>query len=227
MHKRDACATTMSDHTAEHAKVQTRVASVLEDPSSQAVAKVYADALVNAAGGQAESVLDELGSFVDGVLAKHPDFGRLLTSPMISREDKLGIVDRIVVGRGSEVFANFLRVLARHERLDLLSSILSQSRALLESRSGVKRVRVTSARPLTDTERKNIEQRLQTEFAFQPTLDAQVNPALLGGLIIRIEDTVYDSSLRTRLKQLQGRLRQRSLHEIQSGRNRFSSPEGN
>jgi F-type H+-transporting ATPase subunit delta len=217
----------MFDHPTEPAKLQTHVTSVLEDPSSQAVARVYADALVNAAGSASESVLDELTAFVDGVLARHPDFDRLLTSPMIGRDDKLKVLDRVVGGRGSELFANFLRVLARHDRLDLLSLILNQSRALLEARSGRKHVLVTSARSLSERERRGIEQRLQSEFAFQPALEVQVDPALLGGLVIRVGDTVYDSSLRTRLKQLRGRLRQRSLHEIQSGRDRFSSAEGN
>jgi F-type H+-transporting ATPase subunit delta len=146
---------------------------------------------------------------------------------MISREDKLSVLDRVVAGWGSDLFANFLRVLARHDRLDLLAVILNQSRALLESRSGRRRVLVTSSRPLSDKEQRGIEQRLQSEFAFQPAIEVRVDSSLLGGLVIRVGDTVYDSSLRTRLKQLRGRLRQRSLHEIQSGRDRFSSAEGN
>jgi F-type H+-transporting ATPase subunit delta len=217
----------MSEHTAVKPKAQARIRSVLEDPSSQAVARVYADALVNAAGREADSVLDELAELVDGVLVRHPDFDRLLTSPMISREDKLSVLDRVVAGWGSDLFANFLRVLARHDRLDLLAVILNQSRALLESRSGRRRVLVTSSRPLSDKEQRGIEQRLQSEFAFQPAIEVRVDSSLLGGLVIRVGDTVYDSSLRTRLKQLRGRLRQRSLHEIQSGRDRFSSAEGN
>ena len=47
------------------------------------------------------------------------------------------------------------------------------------------------------------------------------------GLVIQVDDTVYDGSLRTRLKQLRGRLDNRSIHEIQSGRDRFSHPKGN
>jgi F-type H+-transporting ATPase subunit delta len=207
--------------------IPIRITSVLEDPSSQAVAKVYATALINAAGGQADAVLEEFGSFVEEVLQKSPDFNRLLTSPMLSRDDKLGIVDRVLGSRASDMFANFVRVLARHDRLDLLSVILGQGRAIAENRLGRKRVQVTSARPLNDNERRSLEERLRSQFAFQPVLIARVDAALLGGLVIQVGDTVYDSSLRTRLKQLRGRLRQRSLHEIQSGRNRFSSAEGN
>ena len=60
------------------------------------------------------------------------------------------------------------------------------------------------------------------EFKLHP-----VGPEILGGLIVRIGDTVYDSSLRTRLRQMSGRLRERCLHEIQRGRDRFSHSAGN
>ena len=54
----------------------------------------------------------------------------------------------------------------------------------------------------------------------------EVNPAILGGMVIRVGDTVYDSSLKARLRQLRGRLKQQATHEIQSGRDRFRHPEG-
>jgi F-type H+-transporting ATPase subunit delta len=59
-------------------------------------------------------------------------------------------------------------------------------------------------------------------MGFEPILETRLDTSLLGGVIIRIGDTVYDSSLRTRMKQLHERLRERSLHEIQVGRDRFS-----
>ena len=72
---------------------------------------------------------------------------------------------------------------------------------------------------------RNVEARLKELFPFQPVLEPAVDPSLLGGLRIRVGDTVYDGSLRARLKQLRHRVRERSLHEIQSGRDRFSHSE--
>ncbi len=146
-------------------------------------------------------------------------------SARISRDDKLTLIDRVVKGRGSELFTNFLRVLARHERLDLLPLILKHSQVQFELRSGKKRVQVDSALPLSPEALKQIEARLKTLFSFQPVLEPAVDPSLLGGLRIRVGDTVYDGSLRARLKQLRHRVRERSLHEIQSGRDRFSHSE--
>lgn len=212
----------MADMTAQ----QTRVQSVMEDPSVGAVALVYAHAFLDALPqDKVEATLEEFRSFLDDVLAKNRDFAQLLTSGHLGRDDKLRLIDRVLVGRGSELFVNFLRVLARHERLDLLPVILRQAGLQFELRSGKKRVQVSSAVPLSAETLQQIQARLESAFPFQPIVETTVDPTLLAGLRIRVEDTVYDGSLRARLKQLRHRVRERSLHEIQSGRDRFSHPE--
>lgn len=212
---------------AEKQALQARVRSVLEDPSSQAVARVYADAFLNAAAATGvEGALEEFGSFLDDVLRPNPEFEALLTSDIVNRDEKLRLIDRVVAPHGSELFTNFLRVLSRHDRLSLLPLVLETSRREHERRTGRQRVQVTSAKPLSDSSLEAIRERLKTTFEFEPIIRSETDPSLLGGLVIRIGNTVYDSSLKTRLKSLRERLRERSLHEIQSGRDRFSSPEG-
>lgn len=211
----------------EQERPRARVASVMEDPAAQAVARVYATALLDAAETAGiENVLEELESFLDDVLEAYPDFQTILFSVAVGRDQKLGSIDRIVGPVGSELFASFLKTLARHDRLDLLPAILVEGRQLFDNRSGRKRVQVTSARPLDETTVATIHQRLDATFPFTPVLETGTDPSLLGGLLIQVGNTVYDSSLRTRMKQLRDRLRERSLHEIQSGRDRFSHPEG-
>jgi F-type H+-transporting ATPase subunit delta len=213
---------------ADPEQLQTRIPTVLEDPSAQAVARVYADAFLKAArGAGVEGALEEFGSFIAEVLDKNPQFQQLLLSGIVNRDEKVGIIERVVAPRGTPLFTNFLKVLAKHDRLDLLPAILRESRAMHEKASGLGRVRVTSAQPLSGDELGGIRERLKGSLPFDPILENKVDPSLLGGLVIQVGDTVHDSSLRTRLKQLRLRLRQRSLHEIQSGRDRFSSPEGN
>jgi F-type H+-transporting ATPase subunit delta len=213
---------------ADQSAAKTRVPSVLDDPSASAVARVYADALLNAIpAGQVEGTLEEFQSFLDDVLARNEDFSRLLLGSSISNDDKITLIDRVIKGRGSELFTNFLRVLAKHGRLDLLPLVLRQCNLQFELRSGKRRVQITSAQPLSADTINAVQTRLAELFPFQPIVEATTDPALLGGLRIRVEDTVYDGTLRARLKQLRRRVRERSLHEIQSGRDRFSSPEGN
>lgn len=198
----------------------------MQDPGAGAVASVYADAFLNSIPDErVTEALDEFRSFVSDVVAQNRDFARLLSSGMVSRDQKLALVDRVVAGRASELFANFLRVLARHDRLDLLSLILAQAEIEKERRSGEKRVQVISAQPLSDAALEKIRERMAQVLSIKPILEAAVDPSLLGGLRIRVGDTVYDGSLRAQLSQLRHRVRERSLHEIQSGRNRFSHSE--
>ena len=208
--------------------LQTKIASVMEDPSVIQISRVYAKSFLGAAEATigVEAALEEGQSFVDDVLKRNPDFERLLVSPTVNKLDKLKLIERVVTGRGSEFITSFLKVLARHDRLDLLPNILQAARIQNERSNGRKRVTVMTAKPLSDESRKAIGDKLRAAFAFEPILEAETDPSLIGGMVIRVDDTVYDSSLRTRLKQLRARLRERSLHEIQTGRNRFSHPEG-
>jgi F-type H+-transporting ATPase subunit delta len=208
-------------------QVHTRPPSVMQDPSAQQIARVYADAFLRAAAAiGAPQALEEYASFLTDVLDRQPEFASLLYSRVMGRDEKIKMIDRIVAPHSSEVFANFLRVLARHERLDLLPLVFRESQQRHETLSGRRRVQVTSARALSDSAQHKIKSQLVESFPFEPILETSVDESLLGGLVIRIGDTVYDTSLRTRLRQLRGRLLQRSLHEIQSGRDRFSHPEG-
>lgn len=201
----------------ENAKVK----SVLEDPSSQAIARVYANAFLNAG-----AELEEFASFVDDVLTANPEFDHLLTSGLLSRDEAIGIIDRVVGEHGSGAFANFLKVLAQHDRLGLLPQILEATRLENEKRNNQQRVHVLSAQPLDAAAIERVQAKIAEAFDFEPIIIPEVDPTLIGGLVIRVGNSVYDGSLRSRLNQLAKRLQQRSLHEIQSGRDRFGSPEG-
>jgi F-type H+-transporting ATPase subunit delta len=212
---------------AEQSSQASRITSVMEDPSSQAVARTYADALLDAAGTGTDGVLEELGSFVDDVLDKLPDLREIFFSRIVGREEKIRLIDRVFSQRSSPIVANFLRVLVRHDRIELVPLIVREARLRHEVRSGRRRIQIKTALPLSDQAKEQLRSRLAQSLPFDPILETQVDPSLIGGIVIRVADTVYDSSLATRVAQLRERIQQRSLHEIQSGRDRFSSAEGN
>jgi len=204
-----------------------RVPSVMEDPSTLSVAKMYGEALVGAAQSVGvDSILEEFESFILDVLEQNPDFASVFCSAVGNRDDKLAMIDRIVAPHGSEMFTSFLRVLAHKDRLDLLPLILQQSRLYYEIQQGKRRVQVISAAELSSEQVDQVQQQLSEKLPFDPIIESSVDPSLIGGIVIRVGDTVYDSSVKTRMKQLRERMRQRSLNEIQSGRDRFSHPEG-
>jgi F-type H+-transporting ATPase subunit delta len=211
----------------EKQPVSTRVPSVLDNPGTRRVAKLYAEAFIGAMRSQGlDSAMEEIQSFVDDVLDPNPEFERVLCSGHGNRDGKLKLIERVVAPQGSELFVNFLRVLARKNRLDLLRPILAEAYLRQEFLQGRQRVQVISAVELSPAQAEQIRRSLTENLPFEPIIEAQIDPSLIGGMVIRVKDTVHDSSVKSRMKQLRERLRQRSLHEIQSGRDRFSHPEG-
>jgi F-type H+-transporting ATPase subunit delta len=199
----------------------------LEDPGALAVATMYARSyMTSAAQNGVTTPEEELNSLMDDVLGKNPEFNSLLMSDSVGRDDKLGIVDRVIAPKSSEFFANFLRVLVRHGRITMLPMIQSVLARLQEEAAGKRRVRVRSAKPLSEKSRSQIVNDLKNKLGFDALLQETVDASLIGGMILQVGDTVYDSSLRSRLKTLQGRLVEKAFNEIQSGRDRFSHPEG-
>ena len=84
---------------------------------------------------------------------------------------------------------------------------------------------VSTAEPLDGAAEKRIIAELQSRLKLQPLLDKQIHPELIGGIVLRVGDRVFDGSIATQLKGLREQMLERSVHEIQSRRDRFSSPE--
>ena len=205
-------------------ELKTRPDHVLEDPGAQAVASLYARSFLEAAkGAEAVDAVGEIDSFVDDVLGGQPDFRQVLVADTISRDDRIALVDRAIAPHCSEFFANFLKVLIRHGRIELLEQIRGVVTTIRETEAGQQRVQIRSARPLLDASRRQITDQLKSKLGFDPILIESVEESLIGGLVIQVGDIVYDSSLRTRVRTLAGRLTERTLNEIQSGRDRFST----
>src|SRR5262249_14877400 len=99
-------------------------------------------------------------------------------------------------------------------------------RDLLEERTGKVRVRVRSAVPLAEDHRQRLERELRETLRREPVLEATVEPDLLGGIVVQVGDFLYDASVRSRLDAIRDQLVERSSHEIQTGRDRFSSAPG-
>src|SRR5205823_10010849 len=97
------------------------------DVGEQRVAKVYAEALLNAAAkdGDVEGVVEEFESLVNDVFTQTPEFEALLSSGAIGRKQKDEVLRKTFSGKTSPVFLNFLLVLSDHERLDMLRGILA------------------------------------------------------------------------------------------------------
>jgi F-type H+-transporting ATPase subunit delta len=202
---------------------------LVADVSAQRVARVYAEALLQAADkeGQADAVLEELDSLVRDVFATQPQFETLLSSAAAGRKARADILRTVFEGRASKLFCNFLLVVNDQDRLDLLRAILVAYQELNDERHRRIRVQVESAVPLPDEQKAHLQERIRETFHLEPIVQAKVNADLLGGLRVRVGDWLYDASVRTRLHEIRKQIIAGSSHEIQSQRDRFGIAEGN
>ena len=198
--------------------------TVLDDETRH-VAKVYAEALYKAAesADHVEPVLDELQTLVDGVFKNDPGLELYFASAAVGRDRKAEVLKKTFEHKTTPTFLNFLDVLNTHDRLGMVRAIAGAYRDLHDRKTRRLVVQVQSAVPLTDDERNQLREDVRAVGHFEPVLEEKVDPDILGGLIIRIQDWVYDASVRSRLNQVRDQLIERSSHGISSGRDRFRS----
>jgi F-type H+-transporting ATPase subunit delta len=169
--------------------------------------QVYAEALLGAAAdaGKVDDVGRELAEFVQSVLAD-PAVETYLVSPAVGRRAKTQAIEDALSGRVSDLVRNLFGVLNKNGRLGMIRPIAAAYRDLLEERAGNVRVRVGSAVALTDDQRKRLTDTLRARLKQTPVLSVTVDPNLLGGLVVRVGDQVFDTSVRTRLETLRNQL---------------------
>jgi F-type H+-transporting ATPase subunit delta len=122
---------------------------------------------------------------------------------------------------------HFLKVVSHHGRLDCLRAIHRQARGLYEKMRGRVVVQVTSATPMDDSVAEQIVRGIRPLLDGEPLLRRSVDPKLIGGIVVRVGDTLYDGSIAAQLKNVRQQMIDRSAHEIQSRRDRFRYPAGN
>ncbi|MFM7108561.1 MAG: ATP synthase F1 subunit delta [Planctomycetaceae bacterium] len=195
------------------------------DIGADRLAKVYAQAIVEAADkkGCRREVIEELGAIVRDVLPKVPKAAAVFASPKVTVEEKSALIDRMNGGRLLPTTVHALHVLARHGRLGILAEVVAATEQLANQLEGRLQARFTTAVPVDAAEQARLV--AEVEKAVGATLAATftVDPALIGGLVVRVEDTIYDHSVATGLSRLGRRLKQRSIHEIQYGRDRLGT----
>jgi len=140
---------------------------------------------------------------VRDALTRSSDFRALTTSPVVGR----GAAGKAVLAVASELgldptTRNFLGVLAENRRLGQLPAIIRAFRQLASRFRGETNAEVTSAHPLTDDQVVELKQQLRQRVGREVSVDLAVDPALLGGLVVRIGSQMIDSSIRTRLNAL-------------------------
>jgi F-type H+-transporting ATPase subunit delta len=170
-------------------------------PAADLAAKRYAQAAFDLASRDGSfdewaSALGQIGAFMS-----ETDIKRALESTRFSQENKQRLVD---AGLRSlpRLPLNLARLLARKGRTALAPDIASEFGRLVQERQGVARARALTAVPLSELEKDGLARRLEQQTGLRIVLETEVDPNLLGGVVIQIGDRLVDASTKARLASL-------------------------
>ena len=130
----------------------------------------------------------------------------VLANPAIPIERRATVLDELLGDRVSEQAANLIRLLLRRGRIEDLPRVAAQYRRLDDERQGITHATATSAAELTQDEIRELTARLEQSTGGRIALDVEVDPSLLGGLVVRVGDRLIDGSVRGRLERLRNQL---------------------
>lgn len=173
----------------------------------ETVSKNYAETLF--ALGQKHGALDEYGTALETVarlLDEDPRFRIFLETPRIEDSERKTVVRKVFGGALPALVVNFLLVTIDKRRQRLIRSISSAYGALLDEHHGREHVEVTLARSADRDTEAMIAQRLSAVLGKEAIPHFRVKPEIIGGLVVRTTDTIYDGSVRRRLDGLRRRL---------------------
>ncbi|MFW2830715.1 F0F1 ATP synthase subunit delta [Sphingomonas sp. ID0503] len=140
---------------------------------------------------------------VKAALAESADLRLLTASPAVSRDDAARAIAAVAKSLDlDELTVRFLGVLATNGRLAALKNVIRDFAALATAHRGETTAAVTSAHALDDEQVAALKQQLRTRFGREVAVDLTVDPAILGGLIVKVGSQQIDSSIRTKLNAL-------------------------
>ena len=169
------------------------------------ISKTYGDALFDLAveTDKVDVLLLEIEQ-LQKILAENADFSNLMNHPKILKEEKVEVAKNVFAGRVSEELLGFLTIIITKDRYREIDGILAYFVAKVKEYKGIGIATVTTAVPLKEDQHKAIEKKLLDTTKYQSMeIQYNVDASLIGGMVIRIGDRVVDSSISTKLTELQ------------------------
>ena len=156
--------------------------------------------------GAAEPARKQLEDF-RAAYSESAELRNFLASPAVPREAKHGVIEKLAARLGaSKIIRNFLFVIVDNQRMQLFPEIVASFEQVLRQRQGVAEADVVSAVNLNDGQKTALLKTLERLTQKKIQAKYSVEPAVLGGAVVRIGDTIYDGSLRNQLDKLRARL---------------------
>lgn len=169
---------------------------------SEVIARRYARAYFELAKdrGDVGAWREQLARAV--AVVSSPDVLRVLRLPTLGLRRRVELALALLEGIEAPA-RNLVRLLVEHGRVGIAGAVLEEFDRLADRASGVVRAEVTTAVELDDELRRRLESQLYQQLGAGVQTTVRVDPAILGGLVVRVGDRVIDASVRTRLRRLQ------------------------
>jgi len=175
--------------------------------SNNLIARRYAGALYEEAEKvSALKAVDEDVSLIRESLDGAPELVRFFGSPVISRDKKSSTITALFESRIHKLTLNFLLLMVEKRREQLFPDVVRAYQSLRDHQMGMVQVTARVAKTVDDEEKEALVEILEARLGKKVRLDIQVDPSLVGGIVVKIGDTVYDGSFVNQLKSLRARL---------------------
>lgn len=179
---------------------------------SLTVARRYAQALYqDALQKKCVERVDEDILMINESIAGSPELDRFFHDPILTADKKSKVVDALFADTVHATTLSLLQLLVSKGRESLFSQVASSYKAMRDKQLGIVEAEVRVALPLNVADEKKVVEGIEAMTGKKVRLNATVDPQILGGLIIRVGDTVYDRSVLHQLNTLRGRLEQSTL----------------
>jgi F-type H+-transporting ATPase subunit delta len=198
--------------------------STVFDSDQQQLGETYAKALLGLSDNATEvdGFVDEVAN-VASVIGDLPKLRAILESPQISFDRKAGVLDKAFGGKAHPSVVNFLKVLTRNGRFDCLSAVAVSAETLRNEAAGRVQGILTTATEVDGEVVNRIADRLSKVVGKEVKLTSKVDSDVIGGMVIRIGDTVYDASVVNQLAQVRAKAVQKASDAIREKLDRFAS----
>ena len=190
-------------HLAECEKRKTFVVAS-SSPIVSGIAGRYAAALFELAReakslDKVSAALDSFSAMLDG----SPELDRLVRNPVFTAEEQVGALSAVLArAKIDGIAANFLKLVASKRRLFAVRGMIAGYRALVAEEQGILAAEVTVAAPMTDKNRSAVLEALETQAGKKIALTEKVDPAIIGGLVVKMGSRMIDASLKTKLNAM-------------------------
>ena len=188
------------------------------DDQAMALVDVYVEFLVLAAGerGQDEVVAEEF-AYLIRYMDEHPEFDEFLTADSVDDDLRREALEKLFRGRMNDLLLNLLQVLNDGRRCRLVRSVQRCVQLRMEAKRRRQEVAVRTAMPLTDDLRAAVREAVGARIGKEVLLSEEVEPELIGGLVIRFGDMQIDGSVLSQIRSMHKQMIERAAEEMQRG----------